>query len=330
MTHLQRLIAGAVLVAGLSGMTARAADPDKLLPASSEMVLQINVRQVLDSDLTKKYALEQLKQILDGNAAKKVLGELGLDPLKDIDQLIVSGSGSNKQDVKGLIIVHGKFDKEKLFKAAEAQTKREPDKFAKVTEDDVTMYKFVPDNADQSLYVSILDERTIVASNDKKMVVEASKANEGNSAVKIKADLANILRKIDGKSSIYAAALLKGKLDEVKLPNGGNLPIDTSAFQDLLPKIEALSLVVQVKADVTMEVTVGMKNEAAATDFQTALDEFLKQIKPLVQIAGAAEPRAKPLVDVLGTIKTSTKSKDVIIVGKVTGAMIGKIVNPDD
>jgi hypothetical protein len=330
MTKLYRLFVGAILVAGLSSSTARAAEPEKLLPASTELVLQVNVRQILDSDITKKYALEQLKQLLDGNDAKKILTELGLDPLKDIDQLVLGLSGTNKDDLKVIIVVHGKFNPDKLARAAEAQTKRDPDKFSKVVEGNTTIYKFQPDGADRPGYASILDESTIVVSTEKKIISTAVKANDTNAPANIKGELASLIRKIDGKSSIYVASIVKGKFDEVKIPGGGNLPVDLSAFQELLPKIETISAVVQVKSDVNIEVTLGMKNEGAAGDFQNAFDEFMKQVKPLIQIAGAAEPRAKPVIDILGTIKSSTKNKDVVIVGKVTGANIGKMVNPDD
>lgn len=330
MIYLHRLVVGTILVAGFSTVTARAAEPDKLLPASTDTVVQVNVRQILDSDITKKYALEQLKQFLDGNDAKKFLTELGLDPLKDIDQLVIGASGASKDDAKALIIVHGKFNPDKLTRAAEAQTKKDPDKYSKIKDGNTTIFKFVPDAGDQSVYVTILDENTILGATEKKLITSAVKANEANERANIKGELASLIKKLDGKASIYAASILKGKFDEVKIPGGGQIPIDLSAFQELIPKIETLSFVVQVKSDVSIEVTVGMKNETAAGDFQTAFDEFMKQVKPLIQIAGAAEPRAKPLADVLGTIKTSTKNKDVVIAGKITGANIGKMVNPDD
>jgi hypothetical protein len=330
MTLLHRIVVGAVLVTGFSSTSARAADPDKLIPASADTVLQVNLRQILDSDITKKYALEHLKQLLDGNDVKNVLTELGLDPLKDIDQLVLSGNGTNKSDSKFLFIVHGKFNVDKLSKAAEAQTKKEPDNFSKIKEGNTTIYKALFPNTDQPFYASILDENTIVAASEKKMITTAVKANDGNDPANIKGELASMIKKIDGKSSIFAVSIVKGKFDEVKIPGGGNLPVDLTAFQELIPKIETLSFVVQVKSDVNIEITIGMKNENAAGDFQNAFDEFMKQVKPLIQIAGAAEPRAKPVIDILGTIKSSTKNKDVIISGKVTGANIGKIVNPDD
>jgi hypothetical protein len=330
MTFLHRLVVGTVIVTGFSTASARAAEPDKLLPASSDSVLQVNVRQILDSDISKKYALEPLKQLLDGNDAKKILTELGLDPLKDIDQLIMGGSGTSKDDAKVLFIVHGKFNVDKLMNAAETQTKKDPDSYSKIKEGNTTIYKALFPNTDQPVYAAILDENTIVAATEKKMITTAVKANDGNEPANIKGELATLIKKIDSKSSIFAATIVKGKLDEVKIPGGGNLPVDLTAFQDLIPKIETLSFAVQVKSDVNVEITLGMKNENAAGDFQTAFDEFMKQVKPLIQIAGAAEPRAKPVIDILGTIKSSTKNKDVIIVGKVTGANIAKMVNPDD
>ena len=87
---------------------------------------------------------------------------------------------------------------------------------------------------------------------------------------------------------------------------------------------------VKVGADVNVDVTLGMKDDDSANEMRNALDDLLKQVKPLIALAGAAEPRAKPLADVFSTIKTSIKNKDVSISGKVTGANIGKMVKPDD
>jgi hypothetical protein len=329
MTHLHRLFVATILAVGLSTTSVRAAEPDKLLPSSTDSVVQVNMRQILESDILKKYALEQIKQFLDGNDAKKYLTQLGLDPLKDIDQIILGSSGANKDDMKAMIIVHGKFNVDKLWKTLEAQAIENPDKLTKIKEGNTTIYKLPIENTEFTLYGTILDESTVIAATEKKMITTAVKANESNEKANIKGELASLIKKMDSKASVYAASIVKGKLDEVKIPGGGQLPIDLSQFQELLPKIETVSLVVNVKSDVNVEVTVGMKNDNAATDFQTAFDDFMKQVKPLIQIAGAAEPRAKPVIDIMGTIKSSTKNKDVVIVGKITGANIAKMVNPD-
>ena len=93
MRRLSRVLLG---VPWLSGpwprIPSRAAEPDKLLPADADTVVTVNIKQILDTDIIKKYALEQLKQALDGQDAKKLLTELGLDPLKDIDRIVVGAN----------------------------------------------------------------------------------------------------------------------------------------------------------------------------------------------------------------------------------------------
>ena len=122
----------AAVLAGASAPAARAADVDKYLPADSEYVVAVNVRQVLDSEIIKKYALGQIKDLLAGSDPQKFLKDLGLDPLKDVDRVVIGASGTDQTDFKGLVIVHGKFDPQKLYKAAEAQTKKDPDHFSLV------------------------------------------------------------------------------------------------------------------------------------------------------------------------------------------------------
>jgi hypothetical protein len=329
MTYLHRLALATVAIAGSITTSARAAEPDILLPATTDSVIQINVRQILESDIVKKYAVEQLKQALDSQDVKKLLTEIGLDPLKDLDQVVVGTSGSNKADMKLLVILHGKFTPEKLFKAAEAQSKKEPEKFDMIKDGSTIMFKYQPDNSDTPIFGTVVDEKTVIAATDQKMITAALAASKGKKAAPLSKELTSLVKKMDDKSSVFAASILKGKFDEVKIPGNG-LPIDLSSFQSLLPKIETLAFSVRVKTDVHVEVTLGMKDEDSSGEFSKAIEDLLKQLKPLAQLAAAAEPRAKPLGDILGTVKTETQSKEVVITGKITGVNIGKMVNPND
>jgi len=334
MLRLSRVVLGAALVAGLTASTARAAEPDRLLPANADLIVQVNVKQILGSDIIKKYALEQLKQALDGQDAKKLLNELGLDPLKDIDR-IVGASIETKvgqrgaADAKGLLIVHGTFDPDKLYKAAEVQSKKDADKFAMIKDGNMVIFKFTPQDGGQPMYGTVVNDKTVIAATDKKLIATALKAAEEKKKAPIKPELADLLKKMDDKASVFVVGLVKGKFDEVKLPAGGNLPVDLSSLQKLLPMTETVSVTVKVDADVNLELTLGMKDGDTAGEMRNALNDLIKQVKPLAQLAGAAEPRAKPLGDVLNTIKTTTKDKDVTITGKVTSANIGKMVKPE-
>ena len=335
MTLLSRMVLGAALAVGFSALAApnaRAAEPDKLLPAEADTVIQVNFKQLLDSDIIKKYALEQIKQTLDGQDAKKILTEIGLDPLKDIEKITVGASvpsltNTKWSDIRYLMIVRGTFDPEKLYKAAEAQSKKDADRFAMIKDGNTVIFKFQPENGDNPIYGTVVDDKTVVAASDKKLIANALKAAEGNKKPPIKPELADLIKKLDEKSSVYVTSMVKSKFDELKLPK--NDFVDLSKLEASILKTESLSLTVKVGTDVNVEVTLGMKDDDAAVDMQNALDDVLKQVKPLAPLAGAADPRMKPLADILTTIKTSAKNKDVVISGKLTGANIGKMIKID-
>ncbi|MCE9566657.1 MAG: hypothetical protein K8U57_31930 [Planctomycetes bacterium] len=336
MIRLSRTLLGAALVVGVfasTAPTARAAEPDKLLPADTDLVAVVNLKQILDSEIIKKYALEQIKQVLEGQDVKKLLGDLGLDPLKDVEKLVAASietKFANNPEAKYLLIVHGKFDADKLYKTAEAESKKNGDKFQMVKDGNTIMFKVQPDNGQPPLYATVVNDTTVIAASEKKLITTALAADTASKPAAIKKELAELIKKADDKSSVLLISLLKGKLDDVKIPGGGNLPVKLDKFEKMLPAMEAVTLSVKIGADVNLDITIGMKDEDAAGDMRNALDDLLKQVKPLAQFAGAADPRLKPLSGILDSVKTSSKNKDVSVSGKVTGTDIGKMINPKD
>src|SRR5206468_3816222 len=86
---------------------ARAADVDKYLPNDTEILVTINLRQILDSALVKKYAVEHLKTAIKSSAeTEQVLTAIGLDPMTDVQSIALAGPGGDEPD-KGLFIVRG-------------------------------------------------------------------------------------------------------------------------------------------------------------------------------------------------------------------------------
>jgi hypothetical protein len=330
MTRLSRVMLGAALVFGLA-TTTRAAEPDKLLPAETDTVAIVNLRQIIGSDIIKKYALDQIKQVLEGQDAKKILEDLGLDPLKDVEKIVVGSVETQfKKDAqpKFLIIVHGKFEAEKLYKAAEVESKREGSKISLVKDGDTVMFKFEPGGAQGPVYGTVVNEKTVIAGSDKALITTALKVADASKPAPLKKELAALIGKLDDKASISMASVLKGKLDEVKLPAGGGLPVKLDGIEKAIPKIETAAVSIKIGTDVLLDVTIGMKDEDAAGDMRNALDDLFRDLKPLVQGLGEFEPRAKPLSDVLASVKITSKNKDVTLTGKITGDNIGKMVAP--
>ena len=95
---------------------------EKYLPDGADGVVNINVRQLLESGLFKKAGLDKLLATED---ADKTLKTLGLDPLKDIERVIIANDKEKGDD--SYMIVQGKFDLDKIRLAADLMAKEKKD-----------------------------------------------------------------------------------------------------------------------------------------------------------------------------------------------------------
>ncbi len=322
-----RWLLAAVFAWALGATTVRAAEPDKLLPPDSDTVIYINFKQLLGSDIIKKYALEQIKQALDGQEAKQLLQDMGLNPLDDIEKVWIGTSGKDRDDMKGLIVVHGKFDPEKLFKAAEAASKKDADTFSMVKDGDVIMFKYQSEEGNP-VYGTVVDEKTIVVGSDKNVITKALKQSREEKPASLNPQLKALLKPMDEKWTIFAVSIVKGKFNDVNIP--GELPVDLSGFTKALPNADTLSIVVKIAANIDLEVIFGMKDEDAASEMADGLAKMLDNIKQLVPLLIAVEPQAKPLAEVVKTLTTDTKEKNVTLKGQLTGENLGKLLTPPE
>lgn len=326
MTRFPRPALGLLVLAGLTA-PARAAEVDPLLPADSEGVFLVNVRQILDSELVKKFALGQIKQALKGQDAQKNLEKLGLDPLKDIDKVSGGFWGKTPEDMKSVFVARGKFDPEKLFNAASSEATKTPDKVAVVSEGDVKLIKFVTNEKQPPMYATVADEGTIVAGNDPKLVADAfTAAKKGGGKPALKTDLAKLVMAQDEKASMFVCGLTTGKAD---LPPGVDLSafgIDSAKLGKQLESMKSVAMTVRLTDAVSLDVGMGMKDADSADEFAGTVDQLLGTAKAFLPIIAGQQPQMKPVVgDVVSSLKSKVKGNDVNITVKVTSDAIGKV-----
>src|SRR5436305_10774360 len=117
-------ILGLGLAAALLASPVRAADIDRYLPADTEVVSIVNVRQILSSALVKQIGVDKIRDLIkQSDELTEVLKDLKLDLLKDIDRIVSAAPSAGEQD-KGLNIIHGRFDLE-AFRARAAQAAKD-------------------------------------------------------------------------------------------------------------------------------------------------------------------------------------------------------------
>lgn len=324
------MFAMALIVGGLAA-PARAADVDPLLPADTMNVVKLNVKQILESEIIKKYALAQLKQALEGKDAAEKLKELGLDPLKDIESLTAGfwNPGDDPKDTHGLMVLRGKFDAEKLFAAVEKAIAKDGDKMSIVKEGDVKLIKIVVDNMPEPVYATMANDKTIIVATEKKLVLNAIKiADDKNAKPAVKSELAELVKGMDEKASLAFVGLATGKVGDIP-PN----PIfdDVEKLKKQLENVVSSGMTLRVGTDISMEFTLAMKNKEAADDFGETVKELLEKARTFLPLIAMGQPNAKPLVDdVKKNLKSSVETKNVKMSVKITGDAIGKMTGAEE
>ena len=323
---LRRLFLAATVTAGLSmAASARAAEIDTLLPSETESVVFVNVKQILASDIVKKYALGQLKQMMESNEdAQRMMKDLGIDPMKDIDRVTAGTWGKDKDDMKVVAIVRGKFDPTKLMAAAEKEAKTNGDKVAVVAEGKYKLIKFTNEKSPKPFYASAADETTLVGSTDKKLLVGVLDAAAEKSKPTVKKELAQLLLKMDEKASMYLCGVVDGS--KVEIPANLNIPnVDGAKLAKQLEKLKNLSFTVRITDEFTLDGSAGMKDSDAADDLGATLEQLVGTVKGFLPLVTMQQPKFKTLAEEVGkTLKSKVKDKDVTLGLKISGESIDK------
>jgi hypothetical protein len=115
-----------LLALAIVAASASAAPLDKYLPPKSQWVVGLNAKALLNSSLFKKYGSERFKlQLKKDQGAQDLQKVLGFDPYEDVTTVMAAGFGENP--VEFLVIVHGRFDVNKIEPITDAVAQNNPE-----------------------------------------------------------------------------------------------------------------------------------------------------------------------------------------------------------
>jgi len=263
MIRVRTLTAVAVAVALLAS-SVRAAEPEKFLPDDTTMVVTFNIKQTLESGLGKKYLLPAVKQAMEGNAqANQVFTALGFDPLKDFESLTIASSGVSSTDPmkevsKVVAVAHGSFDLKKIGDTGDMLVKQ--DKLKSSMEGSTRVYEST--GSDQKGYFAFIDKNTLVLSGNKSNVSAAIKG--GGKGPKLSKDMTALLEKVEGKQSMWFAAILPDELKKLMASRA-----ETMAYAD---KLKSFSGGVTFDKDFALNLAVHTSEAKTADEIAKALD----------------------------------------------------------
>ena len=327
-TRVWTRVLGLALAATVLAGPARAADVDPYLPADTETLVTFNLRQILGSALVKRAGLEQVKDALKSQEeASALLKELGLDPFKDIDKILMAAPASGEQD-KGLVIVRGRFDVAKLRARADKAAKDNKDFQIQKVKDgqggEHTIYKFPvpgPQGQEISLYAGFAGKTVLLAAPSKDYLIDALKVKPDATKVRLKSKaFQELLSNLNDQQSL-SMALVGAALNKPPL---SDLPI-----KEVLAKVTAVAGGFTVTDGVKMEFSIATKAAADATMIKDKINDGINTGLALLALAAMNQKELAPLLEIVKSVKTTSKDKVVSLKGELPAESINKLLPKD-
>jgi nucleotide-binding universal stress UspA family protein len=308
------LPASLVLTLALVATTSRAADLDQFLPNSTEGIVTLNVKQLLNTPLVKAN-IETVKALmLAVPDVSQTLEDIGFDPFKDVDSIVVA---IDRDPNKSVILVHGKFDTAKIAAKAEKAAKQDGDILKVIKATGYTYYSVKPPEGkgplpSDTLYVGTVDETTLVSSGGPDAIIEAMDKKAGKKKAELKKELQALLDKADRQQTISIVTL--------------SAPLAATG-QAIIQKLNAVTGGINVGDDIKLAFTLNAKSDKDATAVETELKEGLDQVKALVDLTVNQKKELKPLADVVSTLKIVTQGTLITLSGQVSKDALNQLVN---
>ena len=296
-------------------------DVTAYLPADTDAVLTVQARRVADSELGKKVGADLLKEALRAIKPAAVAVEAtGLDPLKDFDVITVGMDLDKTDPPRPFALFEGKFDTKKMEESVAAYMKEHPDKVSAVTVGGKSAYKVPGGKPEQAMFAAIINDSKLVVAPSEKDLTGAFAAAAGTRKPEISKELAGLLARSKSDAPIFVRAWVKGKFDDLKLPN--------DKLQTRVRSIDWTTAAVNVTKDVTVTVTLSAPDEATAQQLSDVVGGVLGLVRLQILAAAEDQPELKPVADLLRSTKTGPSGKTVVISGSVKGEAIERALHP--
>ncbi len=303
---------------------ARAAELHRYLPADTELVISLNLKQILGTKLVKNHALEPLKALLaDSPEATAALKELGLDPLSQIHRILIASPGSKEPD-RGLVIIQGEFDPVKFKDKGAALLRQQPNvvKVHKITDAqgaEESIFELALLGQNFPWFIAVPGKDAILLSPGKDYIVDALKRNPIKNPLALKSkEFQSLLENLDDKQSVYLAATA-GALGRLGLPE--------SVAGDLLNKMDGLAGGIRLEDDLHLEIIIGAKTVAEARSLRQTVDTLHTQGLLILGLLAAQDPGVGTAVDILKSMRFIQKDKTVTVKARLEADLIQSWLN---
>jgi hypothetical protein len=272
------------------------------LPGDTRFVMGLDVKRFVASPFYKRMNTAATASRRTGPFAE-IEEKTGLNPERDIDQIIVAGGGQGiraGRGGQGAVIVLGRFDRYKVSRAIETESKKG---VTTKTLQGTTIYLFNEgQTGDAAAAVAFVDDGALVMGSQRDVEHVVSARSRGEATLSGNAALLALLESVRPGSTFWVAGdqtALQGL--PRSLPGAGG-PEGTSQSIEL-PALKSVIVTGDLDPEVALDVTGEALDEAAARNLADVVRGFVA----LASLQAGQKPELKQLASAVSVTTEQTR-----------------------
>jgi len=332
MLNYRRVHLAVLVVAGLfvPSTASRAVEP-RLLPANTEIVVSVNIKQILESEMVKGNveAVKTVKAMIEANIpnydqAAKYLKMMDFDLFNDITSITYALPGT-MDPADSFVVIDAKFNDEK-FRATALKAAADNPGIMRVSKFGTTpVYEVqAPGIPGDHLYIALVNGKSLVITPHEDVLKGAitRSGGVGIAATKVK----DLLKATSDKQSFnfVLTGPVLGELVKMAKAKGADIK-GLPAIKDV-PAIEGLTGSFTLTKEINFQLGLGTKTDKEARELANLGDGVLALAKLLVVPKLRMNPDYVPLVEVIQTLRVSAVGPNAVITGSVTQENLEKLI----
>lgn len=308
MTRVLRSFAVLMAVAGLALPVMAKDEALALVPANAVTVGMVKLAEMRTSPLSSLLFQHTDRMSTDGEA-QKLIAETGLNPLKDIDRVVVATSPRTALGPEAdiLVIAEGRFQPERLTAAllSRGAVKK-------------GAYLMLPEEKGDQGAVAFLSPSLAIAGNERSIVNALAARAAGGTGFVARGALAMDLGRIDPSATAWA---LVDVTRAARLAKGGDIHTGKGQSGDALQAaLKSLSTVAVWAKDTGEALQLGATGLSSDTETLQLLEDTVKGALAAMRLA--VKDKAPEMVSVLRKFDVERKSDSISIEGSIPAATL--------